>query len=289
MRIIGLSERIKPIKVNQILVSLDNSTHSNAALDAAVELAQQYHASLKGVFIEDINLLNLAQMPFCQEIGEHTAKIREITTDALTRGIYVQSRKVIKTFRNKTDPIGIDAVFLVLRGDVYKTIEKESQSSDLIVIGKTGTNPVRGRRIGSTARALIKSHTKPLLLIEEKTRLGHPIIVLYHQTALGTCCLETGRELLNPDETLIVLLKQDDPEIFSNNAANLTQWANTFKIKISIQGYKEHTIHRLFQKLNELEKGLLIMSRDAGIATQKISQEFIDYVRLPILLIRTCI
>ena len=275
-----------PIIVNQILVSLDNSTHSVAALEAAVELAQQYRAALKGIFIEDINLLNLAEMPFCDEVGEHTARVREITTDGLSRGIFFFFFSVIRTFRKKTSSIDIKAVFVVLRGNIHRTIEKEGQSSDLIVIGKAGTHPVRGRRLGSTAQALIKNHTKPLLLIEENARLGQPIIVVYHQSPLGTRCLETGRDLVNPGETLVILVCQDDPDTFAEVTANLNQWATSNNSKISIQGYKTETIHRLFSMLNALEKGLLILPHGGNVSELKVIHLFINEVSQPMLLIR---
>ena len=145
---------------------------------------------------------------------------------------------------------------------------------------------MRGRRLGSTAQALIKNHTKPLLLIEENARLGQPIIVVYHQSPLGTRCLETGRDLVNPGETLVILVCQDDPDTFAEVTANLNQWATSNNSKISIQGYKTETIHRLFSMLNALEKGLLILPHGGNVSELKVIHLFINEVSQPMLLIR---
>ena len=48
----------------RILVALDASAHSHAALAAAVALAARLHAEIEGLFVEDINLLRLAELPF---------------------------------------------------------------------------------------------------------------------------------------------------------------------------------------------------------------------------------
>jgi len=281
-----VSETIQPISVNRILVSLDNSTHSTAALEAAVELARHYNAEIRGVFIEDITLLNLSKMPFCQEVGEHTATVRKITTEGVSRGIHVQSRWVIKSFRKITNSTGINAAFVVLRGGVHQMIEQEAQSCDLIVIGKTGTNPLRGRRLGSTAKALIEKHTKPLLLIEEHTHLGYPMIVKYSPTPFGKTSLETARALLNPEETLVILLNKDDPHHFSQEITQLQQWAAEHNIKVSFEGVKTGASQTFFRMLNGLKTGLLILPHEETVRELGFMRRCLDEVRLPILLIR---
>jgi nucleotide-binding universal stress UspA family protein len=285
MRKTKVSEVYEPICVKRILVSLDNSTHSIAALIAAVELARHFHAELKGVFVEDISLLNLAEMPFRQEVGEYTAIVREISRDGISRGIIVQSRWVIRTFRRIINATDIPADFVVLRGIVSELINKESQLCDLIIIGKSGTNPVGGRRLGSTARALIKNHTKPLLLVEEHNRIGDPTIVLYNNSPQGRSCLETARELLSGDEALVVLVIEDDQEKSTRHKAEIYHWAAAHKVKITIQTVKEKTLMRFIQMLRGLKSGLIILPYVDEPITQRIMQLCLEEVSLPILMI----
>ena len=226
-------------------------------------------------------------MPFCQEVGEHTAVVRNMTSDGVARGIYVQSRWVIQSFRKKTNSTGLNSAFVVLRGNVHKTIESESQHCDLIVLGKTGTNPLRTRRLGSTAKALIKNHTKPLLLVEKESRLGYPMMVAYHQTPIGNISIETAKDLLNPEETLIILLCEDDPEEFSDNIAYLKQWAGEHKVNITIQSFKSQAIKRFIRMANGLKTGLLILPHDENEPGQTLTQQCLEGISLPILLIRT--
>jgi nucleotide-binding universal stress UspA family protein len=53
----------------RILVALDASPASLAALDFATELAERHQAELLGIYVEDINLLRSAEIPFTREIG----------------------------------------------------------------------------------------------------------------------------------------------------------------------------------------------------------------------------
>lgn len=281
-----MSDENEPIRVKRILVSLDNSMHSMAALQAAVELAQHYNAELKGVFIEDTALLRLAEMPFCQEVGEYTAIVREISTDGLSRGIYVQSRRVIRSFRNLINQTDLTAEIFIRRGNVNETIDEESQKSDLIVIGRSGTNPLGGHRLGSTAAALIRNHNKPLLLIEENNRLGYPMLVYYENSPLGQTCLETARDLLNPEETLVILLHQDDPEAFSNDTGHVKQWSARHSVNISIQAIKTRTITRFFRIIEGLKTGLLILPHALDSHSEAFTLLCLEKINLPTLLIR---
>ena len=63
-----MSERQEEDKIQRILVALDASTDSLAALDAAAKLAQCLQAELVGLFVEDVNLLYMAGLPFTREL-----------------------------------------------------------------------------------------------------------------------------------------------------------------------------------------------------------------------------
>ena len=69
----------------RILVALDASPHSLAALEAAAELAASLRAELIGLFVEDANLLRVAGFPFAREFGAYTAQAREIDAEHVAR------------------------------------------------------------------------------------------------------------------------------------------------------------------------------------------------------------
>lgn len=281
-----VSKVCEPICVEHILVALDKSSHSLAALQAAVELARHYHATLKGVFVEDINVLNLAKLPFRQEVGEYTATVREITTDGLSREISVQSRWVTRFFQATINQTDVSADFVVLRGNIHEIVNKESQACDLVIIGKSGTNPLGRRRFGSTAKALIKHHQKPLLLIEENTQLGYPIIVIYEDSPLGKISLETARNLIDPEETLVIFLNADDPDDFSITATKLKQWGIENKINISIESFKLLAISRVIGIVEDMKTGLFILPHNNESLLINRFELFLEEIRLPIFLIR---
>ena len=59
--------------IKRILVALDASAANRTALQTAALLASELQAELQALFVEDINLLRLAELPFAREVvfGSH--------------------------------------------------------------------------------------------------------------------------------------------------------------------------------------------------------------------------
>jgi nucleotide-binding universal stress UspA family protein len=282
----SVTETFEPICVQRILVSLDSSRHSYAALNAAVDLARHYQADLIGVFVEDSTVLDLARMPFGQEVGGYTAVVHEISHQKITRSISIQSRSVVRTFHRLLNQTMLQGAISVRRGKVLETIRKESEDCDLLIVGKAGTNPVLRRRLGSTARGLIEKQDKSLMLLEEENRLGYPLIALYDDSPLGWIGLETGRDLLDSGETLVILMDDSAAEAFQKQHKKVSEWAKSSSINISIQGYKPHRFGRFLQIIDGVKTGLLILPHLSDPEKNQIIQRCLDEVSLPVLLIQ---
>lgn len=279
-------DKCDPICVERILVSLDSSSHSFAALQAAVDLARHYRASLHGVFIEDKTLLSIAEMPFRQEVGQYTAIVRDISTDSLARGILIQSRWVVRTFHKIVNQTDLQGDISVLRGHVIDTIINEAMTCDLLIVGKSGTNPVAKYKLGSTTRALIQKSQKSLLLVEEKTRLGFPMIVLFDDSTIGQISLETARDLLDPGEDLLVLICNDEVSEFERNKKILFNWASEQQVNIMLEPYKTNSFNQFLEMIKGLKNGLLILPFLQDADKRQIVEKCLINSSLPILLIR---
>ena len=79
--------------IRRILVALDATAESLAALNAAADLAMQLHAELFGLFVEDINLARLAALPIAREIDLAAGSIIEINHQTVERQFRLQREK----------------------------------------------------------------------------------------------------------------------------------------------------------------------------------------------------
>lgn len=65
--------------IRRILVALDTSPSSQAALEAAVALAERLNAEVCGLFVEDVDLLRVAESPYAREILYPSAEEGRLT------------------------------------------------------------------------------------------------------------------------------------------------------------------------------------------------------------------
>ena len=80
--------------VRRVLIALSPSTASHSALDSAVEVAARLGAELEALFVEDLNLLALADLPFVREVSLHGVAGRPVQRAAIERQVRALAAKV---------------------------------------------------------------------------------------------------------------------------------------------------------------------------------------------------
>ena len=108
--------------IRRILVAMDGSAHSLAALDAAAELAGHLRSMLTGIFVEDLDLLHLAGLPFASELGEATATLRKLDAQAVERRLRSRARRIRAAFEHAASRAHVTAAFRVVRGRVAEEV-----------------------------------------------------------------------------------------------------------------------------------------------------------------------
>lgn len=203
----------KAPEIQKILVALDASLHSRAALDAAIDLATRFQAELTGLYVEDRNLLRLAGLSFVQEVGVFTATHRSINGAEISRQIRVQALRIRRIFTMRASQARLESAFRVARGSVPVEVKQAAEEADVLVLGKIGWSLLRHGQLGSTVRRLLPERFGLTLLAEPRKRLAAPVAVLFDGSSAGVRAIQTAsvmRQQLESDLPLIVLLPERD-------------------------------------------------------------------------------
>lgn len=164
----------------RIIVALDASSYSLAALRAAAELASLLDIQLEGLFVEDINLLYLGAFPFSQEVGSYTGSVRPIENTDVERQLRTIARVIQRTM-NSIIKTPVRWTFQVRRGSVVNELLAAAQGADMLSIGRSGY--IHRSTLGSTARALVQKSQRPILLLDENSGFIYPLIAIYTGSA----------------------------------------------------------------------------------------------------------
>lgn len=163
--------------VRRILVALDASPHSVAALRAAAQLAALMGAELQGLFVEDINLIQLAHFPFSQEVGSYTASRRRLDNSSMERQMRAIARAIRQAMAEVANQAHVRWSFQVARGPVTAELLAAAEAALLLSMGRAGRR--RRKSLGSTVQSVVSRTSRPVLILDEEGQLKYPLTVLY--------------------------------------------------------------------------------------------------------------
>ena len=273
--------RREPI-MRRILVALDATPHSQAALEAAAELAASLGAELVGVYVEDVNLLRLAQLPFARETRFPAAATARLELPEVEQRLREQARRAQAELARLAERKALRYSFQVRRGQVGNTlIEFEA---DLLVLGRVSHALTGAARLGSTARTALVSSGQAVLLTDQSTLQGGPITLLFDGSAAAERALAVAEVLAEPAGPLHLLL-------WCGGERSAGQLQTQVRELLSTASRVEVTYHavteaNLLPVLLGETAGLLILADPGGKVTDEELELLLNRLDRPVLILR---
>jgi len=179
--------------IRRILVALDASAHSLAAVEAAVGLAEEVDAELEGLFIEDVSLIRLARLELAREIDVLSARLRDLESRQLERQLRQQGARAHRQLEKSAGERGLVWTFRKVRGQVIPELTEAAEGADLVILGVRGWSPGRGP--GSTVRALLQKPETPVMVLGRSSRLGRSVFAVFGGSPDGHRALQLAASL----------------------------------------------------------------------------------------------
>ena len=272
--------------IRRILVALDASPHSLAALQAAADLAAGLDAELLGLFVEDINLLRLAGLPFAREFGQFSVSGRTIDVDGLERQLRARAGLAQQAVARVAGRARVRWSFRVTRGSVAAEVLAAAADADLMTLGRRGWSPA-GRRLGSTARAVLAQAPSLALILEHGVRLGLPILAVYDGSPASERVLAVAVDLARlRSSKLSVLILAGRPEMTRDLRERAAAFVEDSGLEAQYRELSGPDTLRLVQVIYAEGCGLLIMGGENPFLTGDGLLGYLDEMRCPVLLVR---
>lgn len=142
-----------------IVVTLDASEPGCLALETAVRLAAVLGAELEGVFIEDINLMRLAGLPFLREVRPWSLAEDTINTQRMQRELRMLARHAEQMLEQAAREMSIPWSFQIWRGHAEAASLTQTFSADIISLGRVSSLTASRMRATPRPRARQFSET----------------------------------------------------------------------------------------------------------------------------------
>ena len=208
-----MTDPSSPFPIRRILVAIDASADSWTALDAAAELAAETDGEILGLFVEDINLLRLAESPYALEIVFPTAAGAPLDRARMESQLRAHSARAERAVAAAGKREEVRWSFRSIRGEVTAEIRAAAGGADLLAIGRSAWSLGLQARVSATALEPAKSIT-PLLLLSDRGLPANARMVVHYDGSGGSQrALAVATQLKRSQRTgMSVLLAAPDSE-----------------------------------------------------------------------------
>ena len=219
-----------------VLVALDASPHSRRALRAAAELAARMRAELRGLFVEDVNLIRLSNLTFCYEVSTYMTTPRRLDSRTIERDLRIQAQQLRHALAQAAVLAHVNWSFHVVRGSVTHELLTAANEAAVLTLGRIGRTP--GKRLGSTAQIVMRQALRPVFLLGDEA-LRFPPVVLHTGSPAADRALELAISLLDNDKTALQLITvraaNEDAEAQATRSVRLVHTLESRDIDIALQ------------------------------------------------------
>ncbi|MGD2111755.1 MAG: universal stress protein [Gammaproteobacteria bacterium] len=125
--------------IRHIVVALDASESGRPVVETAVRLAAILGARLEGVFIEDINLIRLAGLPFLRELRYWSLAEETFDTLRMQRELRTLARRAEQMLEQAARELGVPWSFQVWRGRAGAESLARAFAADILGVYRSGS------------------------------------------------------------------------------------------------------------------------------------------------------
>ncbi len=239
--------------IKNILVPLDGSEHSRAALEYAIWLAQCFHGTLSGLHVIDtVSIEGTFFHDISGSLGfepylDFSTKMREILEG--------RGKMILDDFSETCAKRNIRCQTLLDTGLIPNEICERAKVADLVVIGHRGVNEgFTTGLLGSTAESITRKSPRPVFVSTQEFKAIHNPLLAYDGSQRASSAMESAAEFCTvlqlPLTVLSIAKEQAAAEAILQQAKG---YLGSYGIEVKYQiarGYPEQKIIEHLIQLN---------------------------------------
>lgn len=273
--------------IQRVIVLVSDAGDSNAALEAAAKLAARRGAELHALFVEDVNLLRSAGLPFAREIGLTSASVRPMSTEAVEQRLRAQAERSRQLLERISRRLNIRASFRVSRGNVEHEALGSTQPDDMLVLCRADRSRRGGSRLSDREGRIAATARCTVMLVGERQPEDHqPVLVLYANTARGKRSLALAASMArDADQALVLLLPPGSDAEHDQLARSARDWADDHGLKLRFRNLNRLDADALLAALHREGGQSLVIPRDTAALRDPYDRLLLDEVDAPVVVV----
>lgn len=263
-----------PEKPSRILLALDISPRSRAALEMAAALAAELDIELAGLFVEDVDLLHLSGLPFAREVGLFSRGSQPMLVHDMEHAMQREAGEVQRLLAEAAERLRLRWSFQIARGRIANELFAQAGNFDLVVLGKCARLGLR--LVGDS---LAESASRP--------RATSPVVAVYDDSAAARRALELSDHLARASgaelQVLVTVAEAED-------CAGKLDAAKAFAAQAGIAATVRRCviagqISELTRAVRQLGASVLVLEGDGRLRSSAGFATLLNEVDCPVILL----
>jgi nucleotide-binding universal stress UspA family protein len=272
--------------LRRIVVAIDSSAGSAAALDAVAALAARLQAELEGLFVEDVNLARLAELPVGREIC-FNGVCRDFTAVQLAAQYREQAAVARRALAAAAARARIACAFRVARGQVDVEIMSAAGSADLLVLGTGASALGRRGRLGRTARTAAERAPRSVLIAKPGAwALAAPLVYYDGSPGARRALAAAARIAGGRDGALTVLIVAAAVDRAAALRAEVTALLAPYEAQPAFLHGGQPAPAEICRLAARAGADVLVIAADAALTAAPDRLALLETIACPVLLVR---
>jgi nucleotide-binding universal stress UspA family protein len=264
--------------IRRILLALDTATHSLAAVEATTALAARLDADLHALFVEDINLLRLAALPFARETRLTSATTCRLQNPDMERALRAEATRAQATLATVATRLHVRWSFHVTRGQVAAQVRAAAMETDLVALTFPAGAPAGLTHVAATMETIMRGAPCPLLMLPPGAGIHPPFVVVYDGSPASARALRLATQLAQAEATgVTVLLATVEPSALRRLRSETDALLAGTKVTARYPVLPRPDATAIARAVRAAAAGTLLMSADSpvfdGAARRRLLEE----------------
>ncbi len=255
-----------------------------ATIDTAMALAQALEAEIAGCFVEDIDLLNLAALPFARAVRPADRSVEEIEHEQMQRQISRAASNWETMLEARARGARVRCSFKTMRGGYSAEIARETATTDIVVMNPANLPQHRQDAVSLLLHGLREAAGTVILPERHHKRAGGPIVLVATEPDGERSVFELAERIARTmGSRTIVLLGGDDPAGPSKARAVAQE---VFGARADFRNLPGDHMSAIAATLADLHPSFVVLQPSAGSLTDAMIELLLNAGRAPLMLIR---
>lgn len=268
---------------SRIVVSFDTTPVGEAALETALGLAAILDAEIAGLFVEDVGLVRMAELPFTRELGLASAILRPIDTADIERALRLQAEQSRAWLAAAAAALNLRWSFHVVRGQGVNAVFEHGAGCALVVLGAASAGVVaRGidSSAASPARRSVSTHQGFRYLN------ARPIVLIFDGSERGMRALAAGHALaMRAGTRLTLLVTAGSADEFDHRRQLARLWLVERGGAARYVWLKNRDVESVAQAVGVENASALLLHEDAAPSDRRLLRSLLAELGCPLVLV----